>query len=87
MRLTWASWTSSGWSRARNSSCASSAVAFAGMSPIRLATRSTWRSTGMSGRPKQKRSTIEAVFLPIPSMLVNQSRAWIAGISPRNSRE
>ena len=31
-------------------------------------TRSTWRSTGISGVPKQNSSTIEAVFLPMPSI-------------------
>ena len=56
--------------------------------PDRAATtRSTWRSTGISGVPKQNSSTIEAVFLPMPSMAVSQSRASIAGSAPRNSSE
>jgi hypothetical protein len=62
-------------------------VAFGGSSPIRFDTRSTCRSTAMTGAPKQNASTIEAVFLPIPSIAVSQSRASSAGMSPRNASE
>ena len=42
---------------------------------MRFDTRSTWRSTAITGVPKQNASTIDAVFLPMPSMAVSQSRA------------
>ena len=54
IRLTWASYIWSGSSMPRNRSWASSAVAFGPISPTRWTTRSTWRSTGMSGRPKRE---------------------------------
>ena len=83
---TWAAYISSGSSSPRNRSWAWSAVAFGGSRPIRFETRSTWRSTAMTGMPKQNASTIEAVFLPMPSIWVSQSRASSAGRSPRNAR-
>ena len=38
----------------------------------RRMTRSTWRSIGISGSPKQNSSSTDAVFLPIPSICVSQ---------------
>ncbi len=71
---------------ARNTSCGSvSAVSF-GSRPTRRATRSTCRSTGMSGSSKQNRSMTLAVFLPTPGIRTSQSRASSAGRSPRKSR-
>ena len=57
MSRTCAAYISSGSSSARYRSWASSAVAFGGMSPTRCETRSTWRSTGISGVPKQNSSS------------------------------
>ena len=52
------------------------AVALGGSSPIRLATRSTWRSTGISGMAEaEQQEHDDAVFLPIPGIGVSQSRA------------
>ena len=42
-------------------------------------TRSTWRSIGSSGWPKQNSSSTDAVFLPMPSIWVSQSRASMRG--------
>ena len=53
---------------------------------MRLETRSTCVSTGMSGTPKQKSITMDAVFGPIPGMAVSQSRASIGDIEVRNER-
>ena len=48
---------------------------------MRLDTRSTWRSTAMTGMPKQNASTMEAVFLPIPGIVTSASaRASRAGM-------
>ena len=41
----------------------------------------------MSGRPNEKRRRTEAVFGPMPSIVVSQSRASSAVMSPRNSSE
>ena len=49
----------------------------------RRATRSTWRSIGNSGWPKQNSSTIEAVFLPMPSI----ARQPVAGLERRHVAE
>ena len=58
-----------------------------GISPTRDETRSTCRSTGMSGIPNENSSTTDAVFTPMPLTPVSQVRASSAVMSPRNSRE
>ena len=54
---------------------------------MRWLTRWTWRSTGMSGMPKLKSSTTEAVFLPMPGIAESQSRASSGCFAARNSSE
>ncbi len=53
---------------------------------MRLLTRSTCVSTGISGTPKQKSITIDAVFGPMPGIAVSQSRAASGSISLRKLR-
>ena len=52
--------------------------AFGGSSPTRRTTRSTWRSIGSSGRPKQNSRTTDAVFLPMP-LICGQPVARLEG--------
>ena len=49
-----------GSTRSSQASCANCRLAFGGSRPIRLETRSTCVSTGISGTPKQKSITIDA---------------------------
>ena len=73
MRLTCASYICSGSSSARNNSWASSADAFSGNRPMRFDTRSTCRSTGMSGAPNENSSTTDAVLRPTPPIAVSRA--------------
>ena len=67
MRLTCASYIRSRGKTPRAMSWARSADAPAGITAIRVVTRWTCVSTGMSGSPKQNSSTTEAVLGPTPS--------------------
>ena len=58
----------------------------AGACPAASATRWTWVSTGIAGRPKANRSTIEAVLRPIPGSPTSHSRASSSGHSPEEAQ-